>query len=234
MSATRRRRQRGFSIVSAIFIIVVLAVLAAALVTVATMQHASAGLDVHGARAYQAARAGAEWGVYRIINPDAVADPPVALPANDVPSCWSPAQSVSLGGGLAAFTVSVSCTRTRTTELDRIIGVYSIVSTATFGAPQQSNHVSREVQVTVSRCKPRPRAGADSNSGSVDLKPRLSAAEIGNSCVNAAASAASNANQPWLQYRWSGNEAYDQNPTGRASFGQARNSPEFIYFRENY
>ena len=145
--------QRGFSIVSAIFIIVVLAVLAAALVTVASMQHASAGLDAQGARGYQAARAGAEWGMYRIINPDAVADAPVALPANDVPSCWSPAQTVPLTGGLAMFTVSVSCTRTRTTELDRIIGVYNIVSTATFGVPQQANYVSREVQVTVSRCK---------------------------------------------------------------------------------
>lgn len=149
----RASAQRGFSIVSAIFIIVVLAVLAVALVTVASMQHASSGLDVQGARAYQAARAGAEWGMYRIINPDAVADPPVALPANDVPSCWSPAQTVPLTGALAQFTLSVSCARTRTTELDRIIGVYNIVSTATFGAPQQTNRVSREVQVTVSRCK---------------------------------------------------------------------------------
>jgi MSHA biogenesis protein MshP len=153
MSATCRKREGGFSIVSAIFIIVVLAVLAVALVTVASMQHASSGLDLQGVRAYQAARAGADWGVYRIVNPDAVADPPVALPANDVPSCWSPAAAVPLSGGLAPFSVSVSCTRTRTTELDRIIGVYNIVSTATFGAAQQPSYVSREVQVTVSRCK---------------------------------------------------------------------------------
>ena len=153
MSAMCRDRSRGFSMVSAIFILVVLAVLAAALVTVAGMQHASAGLDLQGARAYQAARAGAEWGMYRIVNPDAVADPPVALPANDVPNCWTPAESVPLAGELAQFSVSVSCARVRTTELDRIIGVYTIVSSAAFGVPQQPNHVSREVQVTVSRCK---------------------------------------------------------------------------------
>ena len=148
-----RDRSRGFSIISAIFILVVLAVLAAALVTVASMQHVSAALDVQGARAYQAARAGAEWGMYRIVNPDGVADPPVALPANDVPNCWTPAESLPLTGELAQFSVSVSCTRVRTTELDRIIGVYTIVSSAAVGVPQQASYVSRQVQVTVSRCK---------------------------------------------------------------------------------
>ena len=82
--------------------------------------------------------------------------------------------------------------------------------------------------------KPGPGAGADTNAGSVDLKPRLSSAEIGNTCVNATSGAASDADQPWLQFQWSGSGAYDQNPAARASFGQARNSPEFIYFRENY
>jgi hypothetical protein len=82
--------------------------------------------------------------------------------------------------------------------------------------------------------KPGPGAGADTNAGSVDLKPRLSSAEIGSTCVNGTSGAASDANQPWLQFQWSGSGAYDQNPAARASFGQARMSPEFIYFRENY
>lgn len=153
MSAMSPERQAGFSIVSAIFILVVLAVLAAALVTVASLQHASAGIDLQGARAYQAARAGAEWGVYRIVNPDGISDPPVVVAPDDVPACWGGAQTVSLSGSLSQFAVSVSCTRVRTTELDRIVGVYKIVSTATFAAPQQANRVSRELEVTVSRCK---------------------------------------------------------------------------------
>jgi MSHA biogenesis protein MshP len=45
-----RRAQAGFSIVAAIFIVVVLAALAAALLTVASLQHSSAGLDVQGVR----------------------------------------------------------------------------------------------------------------------------------------------------------------------------------------
>jgi hypothetical protein len=89
-------------------------------------------------------------------------------------------------------------------------------------------------KATFTLAKPGPGSGADTNAGSVDLKPRLSAAETGNSCVNGTAAAASDAGMPWLQYQWSGSGGYDRNPSGRASFGQARNSPEFIYFRENY
>lgn len=67
MSATLRNRQAGFSIVAAVFILVVLSALAGFVVTVSTTQHAGAALDVQGARAYQAARAGAEWGAYAVL-----------------------------------------------------------------------------------------------------------------------------------------------------------------------
>lgn len=59
------RRQRGFSLVSAIFLLIVLAGLGAAIVNISTTQHTSSALDVQGTRAYQAARAGIEWGLYR-------------------------------------------------------------------------------------------------------------------------------------------------------------------------
>ncbi len=60
------RRLRGFSIVSAIFILVVLAALGAFIVTVSTNQQIGSALDVQGERAFQAARAGVEWGVYKV------------------------------------------------------------------------------------------------------------------------------------------------------------------------
>ena len=40
------------------------------------------------------------------------------------------------------------------------------------------------------------------------------------------------ASQPWLQGRWNGAAAYDQNPSARASFGLYR-SP-LILLRENF
>jgi MSHA biogenesis protein MshP len=56
---------RGFSIVAAIFLLVVLAGLGAAIVIVSTSQQVGSALDVQGTRVYQAARAGIEWGVYQ-------------------------------------------------------------------------------------------------------------------------------------------------------------------------
>jgi MSHA biogenesis protein MshP len=141
-----RRAQTGFSIVAAIFIVVVLAALAAALVTVATLQHSGTGLDVQGVRAYEAARAGVEWGMYRVLDPD-------AAPSASLPSCWAGGASVTPGGSLAGFSVTATCTQTTTTELGRDIGVYAIVATASFGTANQANYVARVVTATVSRCK---------------------------------------------------------------------------------
>ncbi len=55
----------GFALPSAIFLLVILAALGAFILTVSTTQHAGAALDVAGARAYQAARAGVEWGLFQ-------------------------------------------------------------------------------------------------------------------------------------------------------------------------
>ena len=59
------RPPRGFGIVTAVFLLVVLAGLGAAIVNLGTVQHTVSALDLQGARAYQAARAGIEWGLYR-------------------------------------------------------------------------------------------------------------------------------------------------------------------------
>lgn len=64
---TAHKRQRGFTIVAAIFLLVVLGVLGAFIVTVSTTQHAGAALDVQGTETYRAARSGIEWGVYNVL-----------------------------------------------------------------------------------------------------------------------------------------------------------------------
>jgi len=94
------RRQRGVGLVTAIFLLVVIAGLAAAMVTVFTAQQAGSQLDQQGTRAYQAARAGIEWGLFRATQPDGCATPTnnsFALPATS---------------NLGAFTVTVTCTPT--------------------------------------------------------------------------------------------------------------------------
>src|SRR5436190_24386017 len=63
-------RQTGFSIIAAIFLLVVLALLAAFIASVTGMQQSSGQLDVLGVRAYQSARAGMEWGAYQVLDPN--------------------------------------------------------------------------------------------------------------------------------------------------------------------
>jgi MSHA biogenesis protein MshP len=106
-------RPRGFAIVSAIFILVVLAALGAFIVTISTNQQIGAALDVQGVRAYQAARAGLEWGLYRQLQASSCAG------ATSVPLAAST---------LTDFTVTVNCTAT--TDASGGPTVYSIQATA--------------------------------------------------------------------------------------------------------
>ena len=62
------RRAKGFAIVSALFILVALAALGAFIAVISGAQQIGSALDVDGARAYYAARSGAEWGAARAFN----------------------------------------------------------------------------------------------------------------------------------------------------------------------
>jgi len=59
--------QSGFLLVTAIFLLVVLAALGAFILTISGTQQTSSALDVQGARAYQAARAGIDWASYQLL-----------------------------------------------------------------------------------------------------------------------------------------------------------------------
>lgn len=60
-------RQRGFGVIAAIVILVILAALAAAIVSVGSTQQMTSAQDVLSARAWQAARAGNEWGLFQAL-----------------------------------------------------------------------------------------------------------------------------------------------------------------------
>jgi MSHA biogenesis protein MshP len=72
-----RRIEKGFAIISSIFILVVLAALAAFVVSVTSTQNITLAQNVQAARAYQAAQAGIEWGISRWVaaTPDCAAAP---------------------------------------------------------------------------------------------------------------------------------------------------------------
>jgi MSHA biogenesis protein MshP len=60
-------RAHGFGAIAAIVVLVILASLAAAVVRLATSQSTGQALDVQAMRAYQAANAGVEWGLYQAL-----------------------------------------------------------------------------------------------------------------------------------------------------------------------
>lgn len=138
------RLQKGFSIVSAIFLLVVLAFLGAAMVTFSTNQHQSVAMDVMGVRAYQAARAGVEWGAYQVLRGGGAGACAGVLP----PPTFT-------GSTLAGFTVTVTCAPFVASEVSAIGGtvtVYDLTSTATQGGvPGSPGYVERRIQVSIAQ-----------------------------------------------------------------------------------
>jgi MSHA biogenesis protein MshP len=135
--------QRGFSIVSAIFLVVILAALGAFMVSLSTTQHTTSTLDVQGARAYQAARAGIEWAAWQGIRNAAAFACATAGTSND---------TIGFSGELAGFTTSVACSSGTYDEAGNTVRVYSISSTAHSGVAGSVGYVERVVTATISLC----------------------------------------------------------------------------------
>lgn len=153
-ASSRLSRMRGFSLVTGIFLLVVLSALGAFMVVFTGLQQNTVQNDILGVRAYYAARAGIDWAIYQVVEPDNATPP--APPT--FPVC--PTGSITgLGGSLAPFTVTVSCpvAVVAADEAGREIRVYSIIATACNqascpGTPA-TGYVERQISVTVTRCK---------------------------------------------------------------------------------
>lgn len=96
------RGQRGFAVVTALFILVVLALLGAAVASISSRQHGASAQEINLARARQAARAGLEWGAFAVLAP--------AAPSATPPACFA-GKDIALPGALAGFVVTVRCVR---------------------------------------------------------------------------------------------------------------------------
>lgn len=137
--------QRGFSLITAIFLLVVIAALGAFAVTLSTTQHQSSALDVMGARAYQAARSGIEWAAYHVILSPASSPVPWA-------GCAPNTSLGTLSGTLAPFVVTVNCSAASYVEAGSTIWIYDVSASAvTGGSPGDSGYVERVVSVTMGK-----------------------------------------------------------------------------------
>lgn len=138
------RIQQGFSLVSAIFLLVVLSALGAMMATFFVAQQQSSALDVMGSRGYQAARAGIEWGAYNIST---------AAAGAGCAGITSPLFATgTLASNLAPFTVSLNCAVVSAVEGTTTINVYDLTSIATAGGVAgSSDYVERVINVKMGR-----------------------------------------------------------------------------------
>lgn len=131
-------RRRGFALVSAIFLLVVLSALGAFMVTLSSVQNTTSTQDLQGARAYQAARAGIEWSAYQILQNASCA----TSTALDLPG-------VTLSGWL----VQLQCTPRTYQEGPRAITIYQVTSTASSGVAGSTTYVERQLVSAIETCQ---------------------------------------------------------------------------------
>ena len=109
MSTTCLEKARGSALIVAIFILVVLAALGAAIVSLSSSAQIGAALDMQGARALQAARFGSEWGVYQLLR-GACSGGDFCARCQGASYATPVTQDLgSLAGSMSTFTVTVSC-----------------------------------------------------------------------------------------------------------------------------
>lgn len=138
--------QRGISVVMAIFLLLLFGLISALMATMLSTASMTEVQDIEGARTYQAARAGIEWGVYQL-------DPKAASAA--LPACFSPNPAALTA--IPGYSVSVTCTpypspATSYQEGSRTIRIFQIVATATSVAARPPG-IEREIAVTVEKCR---------------------------------------------------------------------------------
>lgn len=116
-------RVTGFTMMSMLFILVVLAALGVALASLSQRQQLGSAGELAAAKAYQSALAGLEWGSFQILRSGSGAQP----------ACFA-TKSFVLPDQLSDFTVTVTCTRTpasgTTTDGDRVLAFYELQATA--------------------------------------------------------------------------------------------------------
>jgi MSHA biogenesis protein MshP len=125
------KQSPGFTLIGAIFLLVVLSTAGVFMVNLSGVQRATTNAAFMGARAYQAAYAGVEWAVYEA--------------ENDPSTC--PAAAFSLTeGGLNGFDLTVTCSMADHVENLTTTTVFRITSQAEYGAFGDPDYVSRRVE----------------------------------------------------------------------------------------
>jgi MSHA biogenesis protein MshP len=125
------RRLGGFALVPALFLIVVVGLLAVIAVRITTAQQQTVVLGLQQARALAAARAGIDWAAYNALNGN----------------CAGGTLNLA-AASLAGYTVVVTCAATAFSDGNGSFQAYSISATATFGNYGSADFARRVVHAT--------------------------------------------------------------------------------------
>ncbi len=127
--------QSGFSLITAIFLLVVVAALVVYVSNIRVTQQTTLVYGVQGARAMQAARSGLQWGIHRAINGGlCAASSSFTIPAS----------------ALDDFNVEVRCSATTHFESSTLITTYDLISIADTASYGSLDYVQRRIRAKVS------------------------------------------------------------------------------------
>jgi len=124
----KKTNQKGFTLIQAVFILVVLGLLGMVMVRLIGVQSSTGVMALQGARAYHAARSGLEWGAARAV------------------------AGQSCVGSLMIENIEVDVTCTSESFTEGSVGPYSIYhieSVAEYGNYGSADYVSRRVEMKV-------------------------------------------------------------------------------------
>ncbi len=132
-------KQRGFTLVSAVFVVVVVSMLAGFLVNIESGQRGTGVLRLMSARAERAAQSGMEWAVARVLIDDA---------------CIADGTRFALAGpALRGFEVELNCTATAVVEGVRRYQTFTLRAFARYGRPGGEDYFQRQLVANVTSAR---------------------------------------------------------------------------------
>ena len=140
MRGRAARRGAGFSLMSALFLLVAIGTAGAFMVRLAGVQRTTTTFALLGPKAYHAARSGIEWNLHRALTVPGSC--PVGPPVTTAFSLTE--------GGLAGFDVTVTCEAGTHIEGATTKTLYRFTALAERGAYGDRDYVSRRLETRVS------------------------------------------------------------------------------------
>ena len=128
-------RQRGFSAITAVVLIVLFGLLGAYMATLTGVQSLTTTLSSRTDQAWFAANSGAEWGIHQVLTSGSCSAFPATLGIT--------------GGSGPAFDVDIDCDSTSVTEGPDTYNIFRLTAFAESGSPGDIGYVARTLRVSV-------------------------------------------------------------------------------------